>query len=189
MATTATSAAPHLALIAALHGHGWIRTRTEASALITGLTITTLTAPVGELIVRIEAIGAIAALTLRASAPAGMNETRRYYVPWQASCPVLAERTLEKIARAGAEARLSGEGPADEDELIRHLKPKGWKHTEEHSHDELLWGQLTSPDATRQITWDPGEDTWQITDHTTHTVIEADSSTPITVLRVMAGID
>ena len=189
MATTATTAAPHRALITTLRDHGWIQVRTEVSALITGLTVTTLTAPVGELIVRIEAIGAVAALTLRASAPAGMSETGRYYVPWHASCPVLAEEMLEKIARAGAEARLGGEGSTDEDELVRHLKPKGWKHTEEHSHDELLWGQLTSPDATRQITWGPSEDTWKITDHAAHTVIEADDCTPISVLRVMAGVD
>jgi hypothetical protein len=189
MATTTSSAPAHAVLIAALRGHGWASTRTEPSALITGLSATTLTAPVGELTVRIEAVGGVAALTLSANAPEGMTEARRYYVPWRATAPVLSGRMLDKIARASEEARLGGESGTDEDELIRHLKPKGWKLTEERSHDELLRGLLASPDGTRQITWGPDYETWRITDHTEHTVITTDDCTPITVLRVMAGVD
>lgn len=189
MATTTSSGPAPAALIAALHGQDWASTRTEHSALITGLSTTTLTAPVGELTVRIEAVGAVAALTLSANAPEGMSETWRYYAPWRATAPVLSGRMLDKIARASEQARLGGESGVDEDELIRHLKPKGWKHTEEHSHDELLWGLLASPDGTRQITWGPDYEAWRITDRTEHTVITADDCTPITVLRVMAGVD
>ena len=171
MATATSSAPPHTALITALRNDGWSGPRAEPSALITGLSVTTLTAPVGELTVRIEAVGAVAMLTLSANAPEGLTETRRYYVPWRASAPMLPARMLEEIARASEEAREGGEHGADEDELIRHLKPKGWKHTEERSHDELLWGLLASPDGTRQITWGPNYESWRITDRTAHTVI------------------
>jgi hypothetical protein len=189
MATTTSAAPAHAALITALRNSGWNGPRAEPSALITGLSVTTLTAPVGELTVRIESVGAVAMLTLSANAPEGMTETRRYYVPWRASAPVVPARMLDKIARASEEARQGGESGADEDELIRHLKPKGWKHTEERSHDELLWGLLASPDGTRQITWGSDFETWRVTDHTEHTVITTDDCTPIAVLRVMAGVD
>lgn len=189
MATTTSCAAPHAALITALRNDGWSGPHAEPSALITGLSVTTLTAPVGELSVRIEAVGAVAMLTLNANAPEGLTDARRYYVPWRATAPVLPERMLEEIARASEEAREGGEHGADEGELVRHLKPKGWKHTEEHAHDELLWGCLASPDGTRQITWGPDYESWRITDHAAHTVITADDCTPITVLRVMAGVD
>lgn len=188
MTTTTTTADPHTALIKALREHGWSSTGTEDSALITGLCTTTLTAPVGELTVRIEAVGAVAALTLSANATEGWQDGR-YYQPWRATAPVLSERDLDKLARAGEEARLGHERGADVEELARHLKPKGWKHTEEHSHDVLLGGQLTSYDGTRQISWGPDEDSWRITDRAAHTVITADDATPITVLRVMAGVD
>lgn len=190
MATITKSCAPaHAALVTALRNDGWTGPRAEPSALITGLSVTMLTAPVGELTVRIESVGAVAMLTLSASALEGMTETRRYHVPWRASTQVLTARMLDKIARASEEARKGGESGTNEDELIRHLKPKGWKHTEERSHDELLWGLLASPDGTRQITWGPDSETWRITDHAEHTVITTDDCTPITVLRVMAAVD
>ena len=189
MTNTTPSAPLHAALITTLHTHGWATTGPEDSALITGLSTTTLTAPVGELTVPVEAVGAIAVLTLSANPPEGVTETGRYYAAWQAVAPVLSERELDKLARASEGARVGEEPGADADELIRQLKPKSWKHTEEYSCDELFCSRLTSPDATRQISWGADEESWRIAHRSEQSVITADGATPITVLRVMAGLD
>ena len=180
---------PHLALISSVHADGWSCARTESSALIRGLTVTTLTAPVGQLTLRIEALDAVAALTLSAGGGEGLAAGGYYtvsYLPWRATASILSPRLLAAIAGASAEALPCSERGATSDDLIRHLKPAGWRHTDEHSHDVRLWGQLTSPDGTRQITWGPDEDTWHVTRLHDHAAITADDATPLTVLRAMA---
>ncbi|WP_034261785.1 hypothetical protein [Actinospica robiniae] len=176
---------PHLILINALYAHGWESTGPEPSALITGLTSITFTAPVGELAVRIEAVGATSMLTLTGNAPYGPDTC----VCWRAISPVLPIDVVEQIARAGEDARRNAEACTEVAELIADLEARGWIHTEEHSHDELLGAQLASPDDAARITWGPEEDEFHITDRRTHHTITADYATPLRVLRVMAGID
>lgn len=181
---------PHLVLTNALYAHGWQSAGPQPSALITGLTSITFNAPVGELAVRIEAVGTAAMLTLTGNAPhgpgTGGNSSRAC---WRAVGPVLPADVLETIARAGKDAHRNPEDDTEIDELIADLESRGWIHTEEHSHDELLGSQLADPDGAVRITWGPDEDEFQITDRRTHTTITADYTTPPSVLRAMAGID
>ena len=180
---------PHVELISSLHADGWSCARTESSALIRGLTVTTLTAPVGQLTIRVEALDVVAALTLSAGGGEGLAAGGYYtvgYLPWRATASILSPRLLAAIADASADSLPCRERGATADDLIRQLKPAGWKHTEEHGRDVLLRGQLESPDATRRIAWGPDEDAWHIARLHEHAAITADDATPLTVLRAMA---
>lgn len=180
---------PHLVLINALYAHDWQSTGPEPSALITGLTSITFTAPADELAVRIEAVGTVAMLTLTGNAPHRPGTVSSSRACWRAIGPVLPADVLQQIARAAEDARRYVEGGTEVEELVADLEPRGWIHTEEHSHDELLSSQLASPDGAVRITWGPDEDEFQITDRRTHTTITTDYATPLRVLRAMAGID
>lgn len=187
--TTTLFPPPHLALVNALYAKGWDSAGPEPSALITGLTSIVFTAPVGELAVRIEAVGGVAMLALTGSTPHAAGASTRSGARWRALGPVLPAKMLEAIAQAAQDARRTDEAGTEIDKLIAELEPRGWVHTEEHSHDELLGSQLASPDGAVRITWGPDEEEYCITDRTANTAITADYATPLGVLRVMAGID
>jgi hypothetical protein len=175
---------PSSALIIELEDAGWSELRTEDSELIRGLSATTLKAPEGRLTVRVEGHGRACAVTLYV--PRADPDARGYrsFTSWRASSPWLSARTIAAIATAATAAVADNEYPTDEREMVAALTARGWTHSQECAHDELLWGALTSPDGDREITWSSGEDEegWHVARRGENTEIRVGRSVPCTVL-------
>lgn len=178
-------------LIRELEEAGWSPLRREDSELIKGLTATTLKAPQGRLEVRVEGHGRACAVTLCVPREDGEPLGHRSFTSWRASSPWLSARTIEAIAKAASAAIADNEYPTDEGEMVAVLTARGWTHRRERSHDELLWGALTSPDGEREITWgsDEGEEGWHVARRGQDTEIHAGRSVPCTVLCALGEAD
>jgi len=178
-------------LIRELEQAGWSPMRREDSELIKGLSSTTLTAPEGRLEVRVEGHGRACAVTL--CVPRAVPDAWGYrsLTGWRASSPWLSARTIGAVASAAAEAIAGNEYPAGESEMVIILTARGWTHSQERAHDELLWGALTSPDGDREITWGSGEDDegWHVARRGENTEIRVGRSVPSTVLCALGEAD
>jgi hypothetical protein len=178
-------------LIGELEDAGWSRLRREDSELIKGLSATTLKAPEGRMEVRVEGHGRACAVTLCVPREDADPWGYRSFTSWRASSPWLSARTIGAIAKAATAAIADNEYPVGESEMIIILTARGWTHSQESSHDELLWGALTSPDGDREITWGSGEDDegWRVARRGENTEIRVGRSVPSTVLCALGEAD
>lgn len=167
---------------------GWTVHSYHESALITGLTTTTLDAPGGHLTARVEQFGSVSALTLDAYDTARDTPGARFHA-WQATATGLTATALDAIGAAATRAVAERESGPDEDRLFGLLTAAGWTYAEERAHDQLLAGVATSPDGTRTVSVDDSGDEVHIAHRNTGTTITASDTTPPGVVRAMATAD